>query len=73
MAALTEQQLTHERQGKYVEAETLRIKVNDSRRELDRRRENEMNSRHRSERMEFEKGHSDEMTQFNNFWDKKAQ
>jgi len=44
-----------------------------SKKELDRRKESDMGERHRRERYEVEKAHNDEMNQFNQFWDKKAQ
>lgn len=73
ITGLLDQQINMERTGKYVEAEDLRQKVAHSKKELDRRKENDMGERHRRERYEVEKAHNDEMAQFNQFWDKKAQ
>jgi|JI9StandDraft_2_1071091.scaffolds.fasta_scaffold93653_2 hypothetical protein len=70
---LLDQQIAMERTGKYVDAESLRLKVAHSKKELEKRKENDMEERHRRERYEVEKAHNDEMNQFNQFWDKKAQ
>jgi hypothetical protein len=46
IASLQNQQINYEKSGKYVEAESLRLKVQHSKKELERRKEYEMESRH---------------------------
>lgn len=73
MKSILEQQLNHEKNGNYKEAETCRLQFEESRKNLEKRRLYEMEARHKKENHDIEKAHNEELGHFNKFWDQKLQ
>ena len=71
MKSILEQQLTHEKNGNYKEAETCRLQFEENRKNLEKRRLYEMETRHKKENADIEKAHNEELSHFNKFWDQK--
>eukprot|EP01017_Pseudomicrothorax_dubius_P038211 TRINITY_DN5696_c0_g1_i3.p1 TRINITY_DN5696_c0_g1~~TRINITY_DN5696_c0_g1_i3.p1 ORF type:complete len:257 (-),score=97.21 TRINITY_DN5696_c0_g1_i3:129-899(-) len=59
--------------GKYVEAQTALMKIEELKNEASKRRKEQMRARHLNEKLEIEEAHLAEFNQFNDFWDKKMQ
>merc|ERR1711970_3327 len=68
---LEEHRKNCERQGKYVEAEIAKNRLDELRRHEENRRREAMRSRQIAERLGVEEAHMMEFQQFNAMWDKR--
>eukprot|EP01017_Pseudomicrothorax_dubius_P038119 TRINITY_DN5672_c0_g1_i1.p1 TRINITY_DN5672_c0_g1~~TRINITY_DN5672_c0_g1_i1.p1 ORF type:complete len:309 (-),score=117.76 TRINITY_DN5672_c0_g1_i1:162-1088(-) len=68
---LTDQMKEFERAGKYIEAQSALIKIEEFKKEANRKYKEQLRSRHAKERKEIEESHLEEFNKFNEFWDKK--
>merc|ERR1711959_586551 len=68
---LEEHRKNCERQGKYVEAEIAKNRLEELRQHEENRRKEAMRSRQIAERLGVEEAHMLEFQQFNSLWDKK--
>ncbi|EGR29465.1 oxygen-independent coproporphyrinogen iii family protein, putative [Ichthyophthirius multifiliis] len=73
MEILLEHQINCQKQGKYVEAELAKRRLQELKVEFEKRSKDEMKQRHYNEKSEIEKAHLNEYNEFNEFWDKKMQ
>ncbi|CAD8187907.1 unnamed protein product [Paramecium pentaurelia] len=60
-----------EKQGKYLEADIAKTKLNELTKTLDFQYKHEVADRHQDEKQLIDKAHFDEFNQFNIFWDEK--
>eukprot|EP01017_Pseudomicrothorax_dubius_P016473 TRINITY_DN186_c0_g1_i3.p1 TRINITY_DN186_c0_g1~~TRINITY_DN186_c0_g1_i3.p1 ORF type:complete len:245 (-),score=94.23 TRINITY_DN186_c0_g1_i3:362-1096(-) len=70
---LVDQMREFERNGKYIEAQSALIKIEEFKKEANRKYKEQLRSRHATERKEVEESHLAEFNQFNEFWDKKME
>ncbi|CAD8191293.1 unnamed protein product [Paramecium octaurelia] len=64
-------QKTCEKQGKYLEADLAKTKLNELTKIFDLQQKHEVVDRHSDEKQQIDKAHFDEFNQFNLFWDEK--
>lgn len=61
----------HQKNGRYAEAEELRVNSEQLRRDLEARRVYEMEQQHAHERAQLARARDDELKNSSNFWEKK--
>mmetsp|Transcript_25347 Transcript_25347/g.22386 ORF Transcript_25347/g.22386 Transcript_25347/m.22386 type:complete len:292 (+) Transcript_25347:23-898(+) len=70
---LEDHQKLCEKEGRYVEADMAKTKIEQMKLQLESIRKSALKERHIQEKLELEEAHVAEFNQFNEFWDKKMQ